>query len=284
MTPRIRIGIALGLVIVLVGGSLLTIPRLLHPPTAFSLVEQSTLLVLKGTVELQRPGQSFTKIATDSPVRVGDRIRTVPDGFAVVTYFDGSTTTIDPGSEILLRQMDKLPDGNKAISVQQEAGTSWNRVEKLVGPSSRFETTTSSSTAFVRGTEYRVRVEPGQPAIIESTTDTIIVEAVVNGVVITVTVPPGFQTVVNPGEPPSAPEVAPPSAWSFVLEVGGPVSFLLTDNNSRSTGFFPGANAFVNQIPGAKYSVGGGTQRLNLPDPVSSYDITYAAQGEGGSY
>src|SRR5713226_5631564 len=97
MTPRLRIGIAVGLVVVLLGGSLLTIPRLLRPPTAFSLIEQSTLLVLKGTVELQRPGQSFTTVASDMQVRVGDRIRTGPDGYAVVTYFDGSTTTIDPG-------------------------------------------------------------------------------------------------------------------------------------------------------------------------------------------
>src|SRR5579862_4840467 len=173
MSPRFRIGIAVGLVATLLVGSLLTIPRLLHPPSAFSLVEETTLLVLKGTVEVQRPGESFNAVTSDTPVRTGDSIRTGPDGYAVVTYFDGSTTTIDPNSNILLRRLDKLPDGGKSISVQQEAGTSWNRVEKLVGPTSRFETTTATSTAFVRGTEYSVKVVPGQPTIIGSTTDTI---------------------------------------------------------------------------------------------------------------
>src|SRR5206468_545169 len=163
---------------------------------------QSTLLVMKGLVQLQESGVgNFVTVTADRPVKVGDHIKTGPDGFAVVTYFDGSTTSLNPSAEITLNKMDKLADGGKNISFGQ---------------------------------------------------------------VFTVTVEPGFQTIVNPGQPPTPPEPAPPSNWAFLLNVSGPVSFFLTDSNGRSAGFHPDADAFVNQIPGAKYSVGGGGQSLKL--------------------
>src|SRR5207244_12048563 len=139
---------------------------------------------LKGLVKLQRARNGpFHAITMDTPVSVGDHVKTGPDGFAVVTYFDGSTTSVDPNSEITMNTLDKLPGGEKSISFAQESGTSFSRVQSLVGTNSRFETTTTTSTAFVRGTEYKVRVQPGQPAVFESTTDPIVVETEINGVV-----------------------------------------------------------------------------------------------------
>ena len=284
LSRRVQVGIGLAVVAALVLGSLVAVPFFRKPPTAYSLVDETTLLVLQGDVQVQRAGQDYQKVTDDTIVRVGEKVRTGPESFAVVTYFDGSTTSLDPDTEITLNKLDKLPGGQASISLNQEVGNSWNRVEKLVGANSRFETTAASSVAFVRGTEYRVRVEPGQQAIFESTTDTIIVETVIEGILYEVTLTPGFQTVIEPGEPPSPPELAPPARFAFRLDVQGAVSFLLTDNNNRSIGYHPAADAFTNQIPGARYAIGGGQQSITLPDPVASYDLTFKAQGEGGRY
>src|SRR5438309_9562021 len=79
-------------------------------PSTYSLVSDATMLILSGRVELQSGANPFTIVTDNTPVVVGDRVRTGPDGFAVVTYFEGSTTTIEPNSEVQLNRLDKLPE------------------------------------------------------------------------------------------------------------------------------------------------------------------------------
>lgn len=62
------------------------------------------------------------------------------------------------------------------------------------------------------------------------------------------------------------------------------MTFLLTDQNNRSIGYHPAAEAFANQIPGARYSVGGGQQTVTLPEPAGAYELTFKAAGSGGPY
>ncbi|MEA2642293.1 MAG: hypothetical protein QOF51_3687, partial [Chloroflexota bacterium] len=146
---RLRMMLAVGLVALLAGGGLFAAQQLRQPASGFALVDESTLVVLRGRVELQAAGQAaFTVVTRDTPVHVGDRILTGPDGLAVVTYFDGSTSELEPDAVILLNRLDKLAGGGKSISFAQEAGQSWNRVERLADRQSRFETTTATATAF----------------------------------------------------------------------------------------------------------------------------------------
>lgn len=126
---RRRIVVSAGLIVALLLASAVVIP-LFRPARAFSLVDQTTLIVLKGRVEVASAGATaFTTAATNTGLRVGDRVRTGPDGYGVVTYFDGSTTTLDPDTEVVIRRLDKLPGGGASISYHQEIGSSWNRVE-----------------------------------------------------------------------------------------------------------------------------------------------------------
>lgn len=284
MATRTRVLFSGSLVLALMAGALIFTLGLRPACAGYCLVDETTLVVLKGQVEVQRPGGSFAAVTGATVVRVGDRIRTGMDSYAVVTFFDGSTTEIESGTEIELRRLDPLPGGGVSISFYQEIGITWNRVEKLVDPRSRFETTTASATILVRGTEYRVSVEPSKRTVIEAVTDAIVVETVVEGVTFSVVVEAGFQTTVEPGQPPAPATPAPSPRFAVRIHLDGPVSPFLTDEKNRSLGFQPQVGAYVSQIPGAKYATEAGRQTLIVPDPVSSYEMVLRGLGEGGSY
>ena len=270
----------------LVVGGLLVVHQLTNPTASYALVQSSTLVVLSGQVELQPAGSSsFRSVSADTPVHPGDTVRTGADGLAVLTYFDGSTTELEPNTTLQLAHLDQLPGGGQRISVVQAAGQSWNRVERLADATSRFETQVPAALAFVQGTEYRVQVDPAsQQSLIAAVTDTVVVEAVVNGQVHDVAVPPGFQTTVIPGQAPSPPVPIPPSHTRLRVALDGPVSLWATDSRNRSVGYQPQAEAYAAQIPGATYTVSGGSQTLDLPDPSARYTLVVKGQGEGGPY
>ena len=95
MSARVRIFVAVGVAVVLIGGVVFAITRIGgRAPTAFALVDETTLVVLRGNVQLQRAGAALETVTADTPVRVGDLVRTGASSYAVVTYFDGSTTEL----------------------------------------------------------------------------------------------------------------------------------------------------------------------------------------------
>ena len=64
MLARPRLAIALSLIVVLLGGALLAALRISRPTTAYALVDETTLLVLKGTVEVLTPdGKTVREIS-----------------------------------------------------------------------------------------------------------------------------------------------------------------------------------------------------------------------------
>jgi hypothetical protein len=279
----LRVVLIATLAAVVVAGIGLVSYRSLRPvaASAYALVDESTLMVLKGQVQLVRAGSAATNILADSVVRVGDRLTVGPDSYAVITFFDGSTTELEPGTIIEVRHLDRSAGGGQQISFHQEAGKTWNRVEKLIDATSRFETTTASSVAFVRGTEYVVEIDAEQQTIVQAITDTVVVQAVVNGQIQEVVLEPGFQTEVTPGSSPSSahPNVMPPNGLR--VEIQGPVRPFLTDDRNRSMGFHPQADLYTGQIPAGTYAFGADRQSFLVPDPVQSYELALKGQSNG---
>jgi hypothetical protein len=268
----------------------------IQPSSGFALVRDSTLVVLQGRVEIQEPGKGFAQVTRNTRVAVKDSVRTGPDSMAVITYFDGSTTEIEPDTTIQISRLDKRPDGGRDISFRQEAGETWNRVENLSDGTRGFETTTAASVALAHGgSEYRVRLDASKQTVIEAVTDTVVVEALLNGQVVDVPVDPGFRTlmyvgkivplVVDPGQSPLGPEPASPAPVSLRIDIDGPVAPWVTDSRNRSVGFQPRTDVYASQIPGARYVVmNGGRQVLDLPDPVDRYTLVLNGRGGGGAY
>lgn len=109
----------------------------------------ATLSILKGSAERVTAGGERTPATDEMTVAVGDRVRTSRNGLAVITFLDGSTVTVQPGSEVVVRRVD-LSAGRRAdTSVVITAGTVWARVARLLDRDSRLSLQSNTATAAV---------------------------------------------------------------------------------------------------------------------------------------
>src|SRR5581483_10756001 len=277
--------LAIGLALLLAGGAVGA--QLLARPTppavttgALYLVDNTTLLPLRGNVQIQVVGgTTFEPVAGQRSLQVGDRIRTGPDGYASIVYFDGSSTSLGPDTELVLQRFERDPvTGATAIIVQQPLGSTWTQAAAGGHPYSGFLLASTAARFFARGSQFTAEVAP------EGTMSVTAVEGGVFGRADSgdVDVPSGFTTRIAPGQAPEAPLPAPPPAATLQVSVQGPVRALLTDARGRSVGYHPDAEAYVTQIPGARLARGDdGAQLFSIPAPVEAYDLTLRGLGAG---
>jgi hypothetical protein len=93
----------------------------------------ATLTLLGGTADLARADGSRTAVASGTSLAVGDRVLTGPGGRALITFLDGTTVTVEPRSEIAVREMDVGGRERSNIQVLITAGTVWARIANLLG-------------------------------------------------------------------------------------------------------------------------------------------------------
>jgi len=120
-------------------------------PTA--LASTTTLTILSGSAELQVGGSSDWQPGRDgTTLKAGDRVRTLADGHALITFFEGSTTELEPNTDLTIRTLEAASSSPAtSIQLQQWLGTSWHRVMQLADPASRYEIETPVAVATVRG-------------------------------------------------------------------------------------------------------------------------------------
>jgi hypothetical protein len=264
------------------------------PPIAVALVDATTLTILTGQVQVKTRGAaSWSDALNGQTLTAGDAVKTVDGSAALVTYFEGSTTSVEDDAEIVLQKMEKNPNGvTTEISTQIVSGKTWTKVSKLLDPASSFAMETQSAVAVVRGTEFAVQVKPDGTTSVATTDGEVAMAAPGQDLRTAVIVKPGFQSTAAPGQPPSPPIPAPPPKRAIRLNLASPAVPLITDDKGRSTGCvslpdLPCAMV-ANQIPGAEYS---GPQ--SEPQTISfalaegkerSFIASYTGLGTGGVY
>ena len=255
------------------------------------LTRSATLTILRGTVQVRVAGRSDFQVAQDGQtLQAGDQIRTAAESQAIVTFFEGTTLQVEPGSDIALQAVTGVAGQATTIRLQQLVGVTWARVVAFTDASSRFEITTPTSVASVRGTVFRVAVLP-DPATGRLQTEVQTQEGVVAVAAAgqEVLVPSGQQTVVGEQRPPQPPRPVPlapgpPKLSPSSLKVTwvGPGGLLVDDPLRRSVGR-TAAGSLLNQIPGA--TVTGpvdGSQTIEIPDaPVGPYRLTVFSRAAG---
>src|SRR5262245_39991432 len=91
----------------------------------------ATLTVL--TPPVQRvPAGGASPLAAEpgTNLRQGDRVITGQGGYALITFLDGSTVTVEPNSDVIVRQLDRE---RSAIRLLIHVGKVWARVARLLG-------------------------------------------------------------------------------------------------------------------------------------------------------
>ncbi len=232
----------------------------------------TTLSIIAGQVSARSSDtDEFQPIADGATLRAGMTIRTGPDSYAVLTYFEGSTVSLDPGTTLVIKALQADPDGSTVISMEQQIGRTWHSVTKLVHPASKYEVTTPTATATVRGTMFAVGVDLDPQGEVVSTVQTT------EGAVATskaptpqepqpreeVLVRPGFEVSVTKAAPLEQPKPAPEPERKVTVTVGAAAGIVL-DPFGRANGVKDGK--IVVQTPGAVVERVDGKLVITLPD------------------
>lgn len=122
-------------------------------PAAWPQQPAANLSIFTGDCRVWHQGES-TEAEIGQPLFVGDSVRTGKDSRAEVSFEDGTSVRISDNARLLVQQADTLR------SLKLLWGKLWAKVARLSSAQSRFEVQTPTAVAGVRGTVFRVEVDP----------------------------------------------------------------------------------------------------------------------------
>jgi hypothetical protein len=96
-------------------------------------------------------------------VQEGDWVRTRAKSSAEILQDDGTVIVLRPNSKLLFESNGNTQTARgevRTTRLKLDEGSILSRVKKLAQRDSRFEISTPTATSFIRGTEFRVKVEP----------------------------------------------------------------------------------------------------------------------------
>lgn len=143
---RARLGIVLaaGLLTLLLGAR----PAAAQARGPRTVSAAATLSILRGGAERVTAGGGRQPGANGMILAEGDRIVTGGMGIAVITFLDGSTVTVQPGSDVVVRRAPASGD-RASTRVFINAGAVWARVRRLADPGSGMSLESNTATAAV---------------------------------------------------------------------------------------------------------------------------------------
>lgn len=158
MKSRIIIGVIALIVVVLAGfvisrkgGSVATQTS---PSTSATPAEDYTLSVITPTITLQKTGESTgTAVTGTVTVHQGDTITTSATGRARLRWPNGTTTTIESESSLVLTE---LGSNGSQSTLTLIVGDIWSKIRNALGSGEYYQVETQEAVAAVRGTVFRV--------------------------------------------------------------------------------------------------------------------------------
>lgn len=222
------------IVLLLVGGTVyLYLPR----GSNATAENAATLAVLNTAIDAQKGSADFAPALDGDILASGDFVRSTNDGRAVLTFFDGSTLSVDPASLVKVLTLNRLGNGGIQLLVEQAAGRAWAAVAKLRTPDSKFEIKTPTSTAAVRGTGFETSVTQNADGTSSVTYKVdegeILVTANAGG---SVSVAAGQQVTINSNQPAPAQATAQAPTLRFLLTASAGLEFAITAATGATCG------------------------------------------------
>ncbi len=274
---KVAIPVAFSLLIIIVAS--FSASNFLSPSPA--LASGCTLSILSGSVEVQVPERDGKQGADGMTLDIGTRVRTASDASALLTFFDGSTLKLEPGTDIEIQQLKY--DEEKAITIvlKQWMGRTWSRVEKMADAGSHYEIETPSACAVVRGTLFTTEVDATGATTVATTQGLVSVVAQGEEVYL----PASQQTHVESGAVPSQSFISPPPTAEIIINIAAPAIGSVIDPTGASTGLIQGGLS-INQISGSRsLSSLEGNQVITIPQPQSGeYTIALRYLTDGAAH
>ncbi len=117
-----------------------------------------------GRVEIARNFDwKWVRVVDDLLVQEGDWIRTRAKSSVEIKQDDGTIILLRPNTKILFESNGAAQTARgevRTTKLKLDQGSILSRVQKLAQRDSRFEISTPTAMSFIRGTEFRVKVEP----------------------------------------------------------------------------------------------------------------------------
>jgi hypothetical protein len=244
----------------------------------------TTVTIISGDIQVRHGASASFVSATDGEVLVsGDTLRTGDDARAVLTYFEGSTVSIEPNSELTIENASSLSDGSTIVVMQQNFGRTWHVVTKLITGNSKYEVKTPASTASVRGTAFQVDSD-GERTIV-TTTEGTVVDRVADpdhrGQAVDVPVPAGKTHEQKKNARP-APAANAPRPERTVTVTLGDQSSLVIDAQGRANGIDKNGKKHL-ETPGAQLTkTNDGKLQIVLPNVSDGRLEARVRKADGG--
>lgn len=249
-----------------------------QPASAANMV----LTIIDGSADVARGTGPFTRVADGVVLSAGDRVRTSDQSHAIVTFLDGSTVELEPGTMVTVVQATAASTGAITIQLEQALGRTWSSIQRLARPESRFELRTPTAAATVRGTGF------GTDVLADGTTTVTVTDGIVEVTALgqTVVVPPGSFTTAQPGAPPSPPSARPRPQNTLRFGLHSPARLVVLDGRGRACGIVSTGSTLVRQIPGCLATEPGiDPQLIDLPDTAAGiFSIVIESVAPGGDF
>lgn len=249
------------------------------PAGAMLWAPAATLTVLAGRVEHARGSGSGGPASSGADLAEGDRVVTGADGRALITFLDGTTVTVEPGSQITVRELTAAPRESSRVRLLILAGTLWARVGGWLGGRGTVTLESNAYSATARdgliGAQSR-----GDGAFVSWTRAGEVTLRDAQGE-IRLVLQPGDKGTLSPTGG-AVRESFAPSASTIEITAEGPVSPLLVmPDGARAAGFVP-PDLEVNQVFGSFTGVREGRRVIQVPGGlVGPYRLVLVATGDG---
>ena len=263
---RVGIGFASVILVAIVVFLAVDIGFSLYSPNRLnSILPFSTLNIIGGNIQVQtKDSLAWEKAKDGIMLEPGSRVRTAPDSYASISFAQGTTSKLEPGTDLIVDKLESDKDKQlDTVVLKQQSGKTWNQVAKRADGSSYFQIQTSSADIKVHGTLFATEVDESGKTIVQTTEGRVSVNAQGQEV----QVPAGQQTVVKPGAAPSVPAPIPPARNELVITVSKPAIGLVVDPSGSSTGY-RSTGLPLNQISGSQVSSPEGlSQTVRIREP-----------------
>jgi hypothetical protein len=255
----------------------------LYNPDRFSYSSPSCKLnIICGDIQVLEKDSLAWEPAVDGMVlEPGSRVKTAAGANGVITFSNGTTTKLEPGTDVIIDKIDEGQDSQQfAVILKQQTGKIWNQVKKSADKTA-FQIRTASAQVDVHGTLFSTEVDKSGKTVVKTTEGQVSVTAQGEEVEVN----PGKMVEVLPDQAPSQPVDIPEPRYELVITFDKDTVGMVSDPTGSSTGYSDKETS-VNLITDSSITFDEETgQTIHIPTAkVGDYHLTVqGTAGEAGN-